>query len=48
MLNGDLLLLAVAVLSVVVIFAGVLLKGDFQTQPCRQSGHAVRPRRRPF
>lgn len=47
-MTGDLLLLAAAVLSVVVIFGGVLLLGDFQTQSCRQTADQRRPTRRAF
>ncbi|NVN88009.1 MAG: hypothetical protein HXX15_18170 [Rhodopseudomonas sp.] len=32
----DLLLLAAALVSVIVIFAGVMIVGDFQDQPCHR------------
>jgi hypothetical protein len=44
MMAFDLLLIAAAALSVVVIFAGLLIVGDFQSNPCGQQIDRHRPR----
>jgi hypothetical protein len=44
MMAFDLLLIAAAAISVVVIFAGLLIVGDFQNNPCGQEIDRLLPR----
>ena len=45
-MSFDTVLVSLAVVSVFVAFAGVLLWGDFQTRPDQLKANAHKPRRR--